>query len=105
MPVRTDLKRVISPLVLEPKLPIERRYVFGGSADQLVPPDQVADLWRHWGRPKIHWYAGAHVTFGLHPPVRRFIEDAICEAGLVCTTPRPSDEPGSTARDAGIAVG
>jgi hypothetical protein len=101
----TDLKRVISPLVLEPKLPIERRYVFGGSADQLVPPDQVADLWRHWGRPKIHWYAGAHVTFGLHPPVRRFVEDAICEAGLVCTTPRPSDEPGSTARDAGIAVG
>jgi hypothetical protein len=100
-----DLKKVISPLALEPKVAPERRYIFGGTADQLVPPDQVADLWRHWQRPKIHWYPGAHVTFGLHPPVRRFIEDAICEAGLVCTTPRPSDEPGSQARDAGIAVG
>lgn len=79
----TDLKRVISPLVLEPKVPFERRYVFGGSADQLVPPDQVRDLWRHWGQPKVHWYPGAHVTFGAHPPVRRFIEDALRESALI----------------------
>jgi len=78
-----DLKRVVSPLVLEPKVPFERRYIFGGSADQLVPPDQVRDLWRHWGEPKILWYPGAHVTFGAHPPVRRFIDDAFRESGLV----------------------
>jgi dienelactone hydrolase len=78
-----DLKRVISPLVLEPKVPHERRYIFGGSADQIVPPDQVRDLWRHWQKPKMHWYPGAHVTFGMHPPVRRFIDDAFRESGLL----------------------
>jgi dienelactone hydrolase len=78
-----DLKRVISPLALEPKVPHERRYIFGGSADQLVPPDQVRDLWRHWGKPKMHWYPGAHVTFGAHPSVRRFIDDAFRESGLI----------------------
>jgi hypothetical protein len=78
-----DLKRVVSPLVLEPKVAHERRYIFGGSADQLVPPDQVRDLWRHWGKPKMHWYPGAHVTFGAHPSVRRFIDAAFRESGLV----------------------
>lgn len=78
-----DLKRVVSPLALEPKVPHERRYIFGGSADQLVPPDQVRDLWRHWGQPKILWYPGAHVTFPAHPQVRRFIDDAFRESGLI----------------------
>jgi dienelactone hydrolase len=78
-----ELKKVVSPLVLAPRLPRERLYVFGGSVDQLVPPDLVRDLWLHWDRPKIHWYPGAHCTFGLHPPVRRFVEDALRESGLV----------------------
>jgi hypothetical protein len=78
----TFLKKVISPLVLEPRVPFERRYIFGGSADQLVPPDQVRDLWLHWGKPKMHWYPGAHVTFPMHPPVRRFIDDALRDSGL-----------------------
>jgi dienelactone hydrolase len=78
----TFLKKVVSPLALEPRIPFERRYLFGGSADQLVPPDQVRDLWRHWGQPKMHWYPGAHVTFPMHPPVRRFIDGALRESGL-----------------------
>ncbi len=78
-----NLKKVVSPLVLVPRVAHERRYIFGASADQLVPPDQVRDLWRHWERPKVHWYPGAHVTFGMHPPVRRFIDDALRESGLV----------------------
>lgn len=77
-----DLKKVISPLVLEPRVAFERRYIFGGSSDQLVPPDQVRDLWLHWGKPKIQWYPGAHVTFGAHPPVRQFIESALRESAL-----------------------
>lgn len=78
----TDLKKVVSPLVLRPQVPHERRFVFGGSADQLVPPDLVRDLWLHWERPAMHWYPGAHCTFGLHPPVRRFVEDALRTSGL-----------------------
>jgi hypothetical protein len=79
----TDLKRVVSPLALTPRIARERRYLFGGSIDQLVPPDLVRDLWLHWERPAMHWFPGAHCTFGLHRPVRRFVEAALGEAGLV----------------------
>jgi len=79
----TNLKKVVSPLVLRPQLALERRFVFGGSADQLVPPDLVRDLWLHWERPAMHWYPGAHCTFPFHGPVRRFIEDALRTSGLV----------------------
>jgi hypothetical protein len=30
----------------------------------------------------MHWYPGGHCTFLLHPPVRRFIEDALRESKL-----------------------
>ena len=79
----TDLKRVVSPLALSPRLPRERRYLFGGSVDQLVPPDLVRDLWLHWERPPMHWFPGAHCTFGLHRTVRRFVEDALRESGVI----------------------
>jgi hypothetical protein len=78
----SDLKRVISPLVLAPRVPRSRRYIFGGTVDQLVPPDHVCDLWRHWEHPAVYWYPGAHCTFPLHRPVRRFIEHALQESGL-----------------------
>ncbi|HVP30133.1 MAG TPA: alpha/beta hydrolase [Myxococcota bacterium] len=73
---------VVSPLVLEPKVPKESRAIFGGIVDRLVPPDQVRDLWRHWDRPKIVWYPGAHMTFGLHPRVRHLIEDTLRDSGM-----------------------
>ena len=37
------------------------------SGDRIVPPEQPLTLWKHWGEPAIHWYAGGHVT-----PFRRF---------------------------------
>ncbi len=85
-----DALRVVSPLALEPKVPAAHRAIFGGIADRLVPPDQVRDLWRHWGRPKIVWYPGAHVTFGLHPPVRQLIEETLRAAGLAETRDQSS---------------
>jgi hypothetical protein len=77
-----DVLRVVSPLVLLPKVPRERRYLFGAVADRLVPPDQVRDLWRHWEKPRIVWYQGAHVTFRLEPRVDELIETALRESGL-----------------------
>jgi hypothetical protein len=77
-----EVLRVVSPLVLEPKVPHERRYIFGGVADQLVTPDHVRDLWDHWDRPRIAWYQGAHLTFRAHPHVRRLVRDALDESGL-----------------------
>ncbi len=77
-----DLTKVVSPLVLAPQLPRERRYIFGGTADQLVPPDLVRDLWWHWEKPAVHWYPGGHCMFGSHATVRRFVENALRESGL-----------------------
>jgi len=77
-----EVLRVVSPLALEPKVPHERRYLFAGVADRLVPPEQVRDLWRHWDRPRTCWYQGAHVTFRAHPRVVRFITGALRESGL-----------------------
>ncbi len=74
---------VVSPLDLPPVVPKERRTLFGGSLDQLVPADQVRDLWEHWGRPRMEWYPGAHLTFGAHPNVVRVQREALREAGLI----------------------
>jgi hypothetical protein len=76
------LSSVISPLDLAPRVPRERRYIFGATADRLVPPDQVRDLWEHWERPEIAWYPGGHLTFRAHASVRRLVRRALGESGL-----------------------
>jgi dienelactone hydrolase len=78
-----EVLRVVSPLAIEPKVPFERRFIFGAICDQLVPSDQVRDLWEHWGRCKIAWYQGAHLTFRAHPHVHRALREALVETGLV----------------------
>jgi hypothetical protein len=77
-----ELFRVISPLEHRPKLPLERRKIFGGVADGLVPSDQVRDLWRHWDEPEIVWYQGSHVSFMLEPRVGRMIRSSLREADV-----------------------
>jgi dienelactone hydrolase len=78
-----EIMGVVSPLVLEPKVPTERRSIFAAVSDRFVPADQPRDLWRHWGEPRIEWYQGGHVTFRAHAGVRRLVVDGLREAGLV----------------------
>jgi hypothetical protein len=78
-----EVLRVVSPLVLPPRVPRDRRAIFGGVADRLVPPDQVRDLWEHWERPRMVWYQGAHMTFALDPRVRELVDSTLRRAGLV----------------------
>lgn len=78
----SEVTRVISPLALQPVVPKERRYIFGGVADRLVPPDQVWDLWQHWDQPRIEWYQGGHVSFRLHKRVNQMIDEALRESEL-----------------------
>lgn len=78
-----DLLRVVSPLELEPLVPKAHRAIFAGTADRLIPPDQVMDLWEHWDQPTLHWYHGGHMTFGLDPAVDRLIVDTLRGAELV----------------------
>ncbi|MBX7133601.1 MAG: hypothetical protein K1X67_13080 [Fimbriimonadaceae bacterium] len=76
--------RMISPLSLSPRVPIEGRFIYGGVADRLVNPrDQVMRLWEHWGRPEIIWYQGAHTGFFRSRPVQDFIDAALRQSGLV----------------------
>jgi hypothetical protein len=77
-----EVLSVVSPLSLAPRVPHERRYLFGAVADRLVPVDQVRDLWLHWDQPRIVWYQGGHVTFRFHAPVRQLLKDAFRESGL-----------------------
>jgi len=78
-----EVLRVVSPLHLEPRVPRERRAIFAGTADRLVPPDQVHDLWVHWERPRMHWYRGAHMTFALDRRVDQLLADTLRAGGLI----------------------
>jgi dienelactone hydrolase len=73
----------VAPLVLKPRVPRERRFLFGATADRFVPPRQVEALWRHWECPPMSWYPGAHLGFRLHPQVRAYIARSLdgCDFG------------------------
>jgi hypothetical protein len=77
-----ELKRVVSPLALAPRVARERRYLFAAVADRIVTPDHVRDLWRHWERPSIVWYQGSHLSFRVHREVGEYVERALRESGL-----------------------
>jgi hypothetical protein len=76
------LLRVVSPLAVAPRVDPERRFLFAGTGDRLVSPRGVVDLWRHWGRPRLVWYEGSHVTFSWEPQVRALLREALATSGL-----------------------
>lgn len=92
-----EVLRVVSPLALEPKVPVEGRMLFGAVADRLVTPDQVRDLWRHWGEPEIVWYQGGHVTFRLERSVFSGIDRALRRSGLLGSGPQAVAAEGALA--------
>ena len=73
------LNRVVSPLAMEPVIPHEARYIFGGLVDRWVRPGNVRALWEHWDEPEICWYDGSHLSFPLEPSVRRFVAQALAD--------------------------
>jgi len=76
--------KVVSPLALRPLVPTERRFIFAGLADRMAHPvHQVHELWLHWDRPRIAWYAGSHMGFVRSRVVREFVSRALEESGLV----------------------
>ena len=76
--------RVVSPLALTPRVPLQGRFIYAGLADRLVHPrDQVLRLWEHWGRPEIAWYEGSHTGFPRSKTVGRFMREALVRSGLV----------------------
>ena len=41
----------------------------------MATPQQAYVLWKHWGEPRICWYAGSHVGYVWSGEVRRFVEE------------------------------
>ena len=84
MTLARPIGRMISPLALTPRVPMQGRFIYAGIADRLVHPrEQVTRLWEHWGKPEIHWYQGGHTGFFRSRPIARFIDDALVQSGLV----------------------
>jgi pimeloyl-ACP methyl ester carboxylesterase len=54
--------RVHSPLTYAPRIDTARAFIVAGRGDQIVPPDHPHALWRHWGKPDIHWFSGSHLA-------------------------------------------
>jgi hypothetical protein len=50
-----------SPLTYAPVLAKRRLMIVRGLGDKLAPPEQAAMLWEHWGRPRMHTFAGSHI--------------------------------------------
>jgi len=80
------LLRPVSPLALEPVIPHERRAIFAGTVDRVVPPVQAHSLWRHWDEPRIGWYQGAHQRFIRAPEGRKVLEDTLRSASMLPST-------------------
>ena len=96
MTLAEPIGRMVSPLSMEPRVPMVGRFIYGGIADRLVQPrEQVVRLWEHWGKPEIVWYQGGHTGFFEARPVQRFIDDALMQSGLIGGAPivRRTDRP------------
>ena len=77
------LLRLVSPLALEPVVPHERRAIFAGVVDRVVPPVQAHSLWRHWEQPRIGWYQGAHQRFIRASEGREVLEETLRAADML----------------------
>ncbi|RMD83617.1 MAG: hypothetical protein D6815_06045 [Candidatus Dadabacteria bacterium] len=76
--------RVISPLGVRPLVPRERRFLFAGAADRLIPRDHIERLWRHWERPALWWFEGSHLSFTWETDkINSLLARALRQSGLL----------------------
>ena len=79
----TPLFAPVSPLLLTPKVPVERRFIVAGTLDRFArPSSQAVALWRHWDEPALHWYHGGHVSLFWAQGVQPAIEAQLRTVGL-----------------------
>jgi hypothetical protein len=83
-----DTHRVVSPLFLPTRVAPGRRFIFAGLGDRVAFPTQAHKLWQHWEKPPVLWYRGNHVGYLWSGEVRRFVDDALEECGLVRSAAR-----------------
>ena len=77
------LMRPVAPLALTPRIARERRAIFCGVADRVVPPSEATSLWHHWENPRIQWYQGSHRGFLRTAEGEQFIEETLRSTGVL----------------------
>jgi hypothetical protein len=83
LPALRDFFAVHAPLARPPLVPSERRLIIAALGDRICPPAHADALWRHWGRPRIHWYPGGHLAqFRRHVALRE-VRTLLRDAGLL----------------------
>jgi hypothetical protein len=80
--------RVVSPLALASRVPHERRFLYAGASDRLVPHQHVLDLWHHWERPSLRWFEGSHLSFAWERAINELVHRTLATSGLLA--PRPA---------------
>jgi hypothetical protein len=83
MEMLQSVLHVVSPLAMPPLLPRERRFMFAGLADRLIPPEHVRELWEHWDRPRMTWYEGTHLSFVWERAVQTLVHEALATTGML----------------------
>jgi pimeloyl-ACP methyl ester carboxylesterase len=84
MDALSALHVVVSPMLAIPQTAQERRFIYAGRGDRILRPlQQAAELWRWWEEPEIHWFDSGHVTHVRSPDIRRFVERALRQTGLI----------------------
>jgi dienelactone hydrolase len=85
-PIAESARRVfapVAPLRLEPKVPLDRRFIVAGTLDQFVRPStQAGALWDHWDRCDLEWFHGTHVGLFWARGVQDAIDDRLRRFGL-----------------------
>ncbi|MEZ5144828.1 MAG: hypothetical protein R2726_20280 [Acidimicrobiales bacterium] len=82
-----EVHRVVSPLVLDPTVPFERRYVFAGQGDRMAPPPAGVRPVAALGQAPHAVVPGNHMGFLWSSEVKGFIDEALTERGLVAPPP------------------
>ena len=79
---------VHEPLSRPALVPHARRLIIGARADGICTPAHAEALWRHWQRPRIHWYAGGHLVQLGRGAALREIRHLLEDEGLLRRAPR-----------------
>jgi hypothetical protein len=74
---------VHSPLLRPPVVPPDRRLIIAALGDRICPPAHADALWRHWGRPRIHWYPGGHLAQFRRRVALREVRTLMRDVGLL----------------------
>jgi hypothetical protein len=88
----TKVIHPVSPLTFEPRLPVDRRFIYAGVADRVARPDQARALWRHWQKPDIEWLPTGHgmatMSQDVQPFLRRVLGESLFPAGQAPVEPK-----------------